>query len=123
MEVSTDVLPIISEDPYHPALKIFVCIKKEMNNNIKSASTPFYNFRKGNFYKLYQDLNSTDWSFLYEYADVNDAVESFYNSIYKILNNSVPKIKPQKKYTLTGSPWTLKNYQKKKSFQKMKSDE
>lgn len=102
--VSRDSLPIVSEDSYHPSLNLIVPNAKPPKQVIFPSNTnPRYNFRKANFHKLYQDIATTDWSFIDSHDDVNKAVDDFYARIFSTLDDSVPKFYCDRKYSYP--PW------------------
>lgn len=50
-----------------------------------------YNFRKGNYIQLYARLATKDWSDILSMTDINAACEYFYNELFLLLDESVPK--------------------------------
>lgn len=50
-----------------------------------------YNFRKGNYFGLYNALCNKDWSRLMSIANVDDACSYFYKEIYELLDAYIPK--------------------------------
>ena len=90
--VSRELHPFVKEDSYHPALSLYVEYPSKSNASFfPSAKTTRYNFRKANFLYLYDDLLSIDWTFLEKCLDVDDALDTFYDHLYNILNCSVPQ--------------------------------
>lgn len=82
---------LVSLDSHHPALDISVKLNKTSPTNFPSFNDARYNFRKGDYVSLYNELFTTDWSFLENHLDVNVAVQSFYETLYNILDKHVPK--------------------------------
>lgn len=86
--------PLVVEDKYHPALQINVNVSSKKLHNMCPVIDA-YNFRRANFIELYSELSNTDWSQLVN-KDVNKSVELFYNQLYKIMDNCIPKLKKSK---------------------------
>lgn len=86
---------LVNEDLYHPTLDI------EIKRVFKSRRVPYippnfneetdWNFSKGNFLQLYNDFKASNWDNLYALQNVDVAVDLFYENIYKIFNNCIPK--------------------------------
>lgn len=90
--VSSEEYPLVPLDQYHPALSISISFSTcPVGSAFPSNTNNRYNFSKANFHQLYNDLRNADWSALMEFSDVNLALESFYDTLYAILDVSVPK--------------------------------
>lgn len=90
-KVFHDCLPLVKEDVHHPAIQL------ALSPNAASFPTfpvnsagKNYNFRKANYPRLYDALLNTDWSFLNEFSDVNEACDSFYRKLYSLFDLYVP---------------------------------
>ena len=95
--VTHDSCPIVIEDKYHPALHINLGVKNTSYVNFPiCTTTKIYNFRKANFIMLYEDILNSDWRFLYQITDVDEACEFFYRTLYTILDKHVPIFKCKK---------------------------
>lgn len=85
--IDRDMSPIVLEDPNHPALSISVFLKQQadlrafMSNNNKR-----YNFKRADLIGLYSHVANTDWSFIENFTDVDEATTAFYDIIYNILD-------------------------------------
>ena len=90
--VHHEQFPLVREDLHHPALSINTLIEFPDPIPFPSATKARYNFRKADYVKLYSDLLNADWSFLDAQKDVNVALREFYDVLYQILDNSVPKV-------------------------------
>lgn len=84
---------IVNEDAYHPAL----LMKCNLNNikYMKSKKTIKYNFFKCNFAEINTKLNSINWTELFMNLNINETVNKFYDTINKIIDENVPKIRPR----------------------------
>lgn len=97
-------LPIVNIDPYHPPL--YITFEHYRVNSHKPF--PFnsvlkgYNFKKANFICLYNEIFTTNWSFLHNLHDVDTMVDRFYVHLYRLLDAFVPKAKTVKS---TFPPW------------------
>lgn len=83
---------MVSEDLFHPALSITLCFNKTYVPKFSTALGENYNFRKGNFIGLYNAIGAVNWSFLYNYSDVDFAFKAFYDTVFSCIDNFVPKI-------------------------------
>jgi hypothetical protein len=102
--------PLVDEDHYHPSLCVSIALNSPLSRFLKrAADITSYNFRKANFPDLYHAMIDADWSSIESSSDdVNADSDSFYNILYKILNDHVPKYKNKKhKYP----PQIIKNVQ------------
>lgn len=89
--VNRDDVPLVNEDPYHPSLSIELYGLATTRDSFSSNdSKRTLNFKKANYYSLYNELLYTNWDFLSMSAEINTIVDSFYNKFYEILNNHVP---------------------------------
>lgn len=84
---------ILPEDCHHPALSIETDISKPPTNAFSAKSSGDFNFKKANYFDLYDDLASMEWVFLDQHVDVNSAVADFYNVLNTIIEKHVPKKK------------------------------
>jgi hypothetical protein len=80
---------LLPEDLYHPCLSISFAISNYPLP--EPVHTPYYNFKKANFLVLYQTLFHSDWNRLYNFKDVDMAVDYFYEMIYRAFSMHVPK--------------------------------
>ena len=56
-----------------------------------------YNFKRADFDHLKAQLSSLPWNMLNSYANVDDAVELFYDFLNAAINDSVPKVRLKRK--------------------------
>lgn len=108
---------LVPPDSHHPCLDIsfqlFKCTKKAQ------SAYETYNFSKADNENVYKKLAEIDWSFLYVVSDIDLAVSYFYNSIYNVLDQMVPKTKPRvKKYPKWYTPEILKKLKLKEKLWK-----
>nr|CAI5844474.1 unnamed protein product [Callosobruchus analis] len=101
-KVSQDLLPLVREDSYHPALSILCNINSrgdpQFDVNVINLA---YNFKRANFVGLYNALTYIDWSFLDVVSDVNRMCDLYYKKLYSVLDLYVPKYKTySRKYPL-----------------------
>ena len=82
---------LVPEDKHHPALDIDFKFLRYCPKNITSVNENEFNFKKSNFPLLYSLLYETNWSFLNDFVDVNEAVTKFYDALYEIFEKCVPK--------------------------------
>ena len=104
VSVTQPLIPISSEDNYHPALLITLNRSAKILNCKYESFDPImhsYNFKKANFNLLYTLLILVDWNFLNQYHCINMALEQFYNVLYDIFDVCVPKnITYKRKYPI-----------------------
>ncbi|XP_063920879.1 uncharacterized protein LOC135135671 [Zophobas morio] len=90
--VSSAESSLVPEDVHHPSLLIEILIETESKVKLLgNQSCTKYNFRKANFQELYNAFCSLDWSYLEKIRDVEIAVDGFYDKIYQLFDNYVPK--------------------------------
>ena len=89
--VNRETIPFAVEDKFHPALSIeFPC------NMYKPIPFPTfqnkrsYNFRKANTTALFNSIRMANWHKVSEYENVDEMVETFYNTLYEVLDPNVP---------------------------------
>ena len=83
---------LVPEDGYHPALNINIELSAlSAFVNFDAARTASFNFRKANFINLYNVILSTNWTWLEDINDVNQAIEEFYSALNDIFNVTVPR--------------------------------
>ena len=88
--------PLVREDVHHPSLFIRLALGNSVTRklSVKNQIRPQgYNFRKGNYSKLYDLLSKVNWNCLNMYEDVDAAVDVFYNIIYSIFDDCFPEKK------------------------------
>lgn len=89
--VSRDMVPLVPEDIYHPALIIDLDITHlKLGNNFSSNKNLRYNFSNADFMSLYDSFLHVDWSFLSTFINVGDTVSAFYNQLFGVIDLSVP---------------------------------
>lgn len=81
------LLPV---DIHHPCLSI--CLETGSPvDHCKVVSTTKFNFKKADFQLMYRLFESQSWAVLDGITDVNMAIDSFYDILYNIFQQSVPK--------------------------------
>lgn len=99
--VDDDDDPLLPEDPHHPGLIVVIPKMYPRYRECKRAVSYKYNFRKANFTKMYNLFKNQSWNSLKNTPDVNVALTIFYQTIYNIFEQCVPKsISSTKKYPL-----------------------
>ena len=98
-QVEKEIFPIVNEDSYHPALTINITYKSQMyfSSFPTSSNVKTYNFKKADFPLLYSLLFDIDWSFIENFADVNEACVAFYDKLYTAFDASVLTYKQTKR--------------------------
>lgn len=94
--VNRSLEPFVCEDDHHPTLDILVKLSDEklfcpINSDLQ------FNFRKADFYRLYCSLRDAEWNIIGE-DDIDAAVDKFYAVLYSVVEECVPKSRPQNKY-------------------------
>lgn len=85
---------------HHPCLSVGLLTESPAKFCKIQPSTKF-NFRKANFYSMYNLFRNQDWDFLYGFKDVNKALETFYKILESIFVECVPKsTQSDKKYPI-----------------------
>lgn len=121
--VTRDSLPLVSEDIYHPSLRILVCF--ESIRKFKSNFSYSYNFKRAIFTGLYNAFSYIDWSFLDQFSDPNDMCKAFYDKLYYLFDLYVPKYRNSRRtYPVWYTPELIRNIKLKefyyKNFKKFK---
>lgn len=85
---------IVKEDDYHPSL--YFELEKQNIKFIKSSKTIKHNFFKANYDNINDDMERIDWTKELDSNNVDEAVDSFYSIIHRLIEKHVPtmKIKP-----------------------------
>ncbi|KAJ3649307.1 hypothetical protein Zmor_021058 [Zophobas morio] len=93
MDLEHYVPALVPEDAHHPSLAVNLeFLASSATHKFPAANNVRYNFRKANFPKLYEDLLKADWTFLDNFDDVNIALDNFYEYLYTLLDQNVPKV-------------------------------
>lgn len=88
---------LVREVRHHPAL---VCLSRSVSKSEKNKITEmnvFYNFRKANFFGLYNSLCHIKWDFLDNIRNCDEACEAFYQKLYDCFDQFVPRTKQTKR--------------------------
>lgn len=86
---------LVKVDGHHPPLMVDIrySFSKQVRrldpSNISAEMD--WNFRKGDFFALYNIIKNTNWNHIYNFNDVNNALNFFYNSIYDAFDLCIPK--------------------------------
>ena len=64
-------------------------------NNYKSANfnNIQFNFKLADYVRINDELNNVNWNNVLKYDNVNNNLDAFYDLLFKIIENYVPKIK------------------------------
>jgi hypothetical protein len=81
---------LVPEDNYHPALEITTSWTED-THSFPTFSSLNYNFRKADFYSLYIELSSIDWSFLEQAYETESAVDLLYQRLYSVFDKHIPR--------------------------------
>lgn len=98
--VIRESIPLVAEDPHHPALVITVRGPYVTRDNFPvnlDSNRASYNFRKADFIGLYNSLLTVDWEFLDSINDINEMCSLLYDQLYLIIDRFVPKFKNYKR--------------------------
>ena len=88
-----------NEYDHHPALYTELEIISSIPTNktfLNKTASYTYNFRKADFSKLYELIGDFDWEYLKCFSDINEACDYFYNALYTIFDQCVPKKIPKR---------------------------
>lgn len=112
--------PLVFEDFHHPSISISLQVTKNLNYpSFPCNNSLVYNFHKANFPLLYNAFCDINWSFLNDFSNVNEAIESFYSVIYQLFDLYVPKKRRQKSsYPIWFTPEIKYNLKTKRYFRK-----
>ena len=94
-EVYESEANLVPADRHHPCLEIKVKLYNFKASPVQNKE--IYNFARADCVSLYQKLSNIDWGMLYSISKLDDAVEYFYDIIFSIINDCVPKYKPRKR--------------------------
>lgn len=89
--ISRDESPLVSEDNDHPSIQLVLPYSAERINNLNANGDLKFNFRRADFVGLYNAFTNVDWSFMYHFTDVAMACTAFYNKVYCLFNQFIPK--------------------------------
>jgi hypothetical protein len=80
---------VVPVDNYHPALNC----NFEVSVKVKEAprDSESYNFKKGDYMKLYEELKGKNWEILNTIDTVDSAVDHFYKLTYEAMDRAIPK--------------------------------
>lgn len=86
---------LIHPDNYHPPLAIDIKYPnrkpKYLNAEIKNSINYSFDYKKGNYLAISNEINSIDWkSNLSDFQSINDALSYFYDKINDILQKHIP---------------------------------
>lgn len=90
VERATDA--IVTEDSHHPSLTITITTNYMLHTCINREHLS-YNFKKADFLHLYELLRVEEWNVLSTIKDINEAMDVFYDLLYKNFDRCVPKTK------------------------------
>lgn len=90
------VEPIVPIDPHHPPLLITLLCKTNSLCKSNNSTTSFFNYKRGDLVALYQDIGSTQWDFLNNCNNVDNAFELFYEKLNDSISKYVPLVKPRR---------------------------
>ena len=86
---------LVSEDVPHPPLllqlRLLSTAKPSAVTSFASPIIPSYDFRRMDAPALYSAFKSADWSTVLNQSEVDTAVSKFYEIVYRILDENVPK--------------------------------
>jgi hypothetical protein len=82
--------PLVPEDGYHPSLLVNIpTVVEETNLSVKHTAK--YNYRKANFDHINSKLATIDWNDLLNGKNTNDAVSTFYDVLFSVIDTYTPK--------------------------------
>nr|CAI5828984.1 unnamed protein product [Callosobruchus analis] len=93
-DVNKSLISLVVEDSHHPSLFITVNLSVATEPNFKSNRSGSFNFKKANYLLLYEQLTVTNWNFLEDIDDPDEACIQFYSTLSNIFDLCVPKYKP-----------------------------
>lgn len=91
--VERDRVPFVNEDDNHPSIKVDIEANCSLDTCTSNLDKTYYNFKRADFLTLYYQLEQTDWDVLNAMSDVDEALDKFYEILYSIFDNCVPKVK------------------------------
>ena len=102
---------------YHPVLFISIEKVSKLNSFHPNLAQKAYNIRKANFITLYVVFRNVDWSFIYNFSDVN--TKAFYSKLYGTLNAYIHLYKnANKKYSKRFTSEIMSNTKRKYKYYK-----
>lgn len=114
-DVHQSANPIVNEDNYHPALEFHV--KSDNFETLDRNTNVSYNFHKADYDSINTELSYINWHDLFSHSnDLNEIVEIFYEQIYKLIKNYVPKCKKRKRFPQYFKDSTIKVIREKNKF-------
>ncbi|XP_039278758.1 uncharacterized protein LOC111047572 [Nilaparvata lugens] len=92
VEVTRDSVPLVPEDlVHHPALSMNLIVDTPHDQQMSPGIHSAYDFRRADYFSLYEMLRDSDWSGLYQLRDVDEAVDFFYGVIHSCFDATIPK--------------------------------
>jgi hypothetical protein len=82
-------LPLVPPDDNHPPFFALLPINDSLSS-INTKSRIEYNFRKGNYEMINNDILNTDWNMLFSKCNIETAIHIFYDIIYKLIKVHIP---------------------------------
>ena len=87
--------PMVNTDTFHPCLNITFNLNStipENKTNIVNDNSPF-DFRKGDFIRLYRLLSQCNWSEELRIDSADSCVDIFYDTLNNVFEQCLPKKK------------------------------
>lgn len=84
-------VPLLPPDSHHPVLGVTIFLKSRPKNIQPETPSSTYNFTKADFFGLYKHLQAVDWNSLTALTNVNECLDSFYETFHNSLAEFVPK--------------------------------
>jgi len=89
--VDKSIVPLVSEDPHHPALDIKLNIRDTpIPSMTKCEKYKRFDFKSANLANLYHEIGNISWHDVYSSDNVNYALDAFYCKLYAAIHKHVP---------------------------------
>ena len=116
-KVSKTDYPLVNVDRHHPPLE--VSVQYALPDTIRPAERRKRNFYKADYELINKALRGIDWIAQLNHLDVEASTQTFYNHIYKIIDDNIPVIKRKSpKYPIWFSRGLIRALREKKKVWK-----
>ena len=128
--VSEAKAPLWKNEVFHTAIEYSIFVHENTTILDESLLEPYFDFKQANYDLISTKLNAIDWQTLFRNLDIEQAVNTFYQIIYDILETTIPKKLRKKAYNAKLPVWynrniiNLKNKKQKahKTYKSSKTD-
>lgn len=97
--------PLWKNEVFHTAIEYSLFIHDNTTTLDGDLTESYFDFKQANYIIIKNKLSSIDWQTLIRNLNLEQAVDTFYQIMYDILETSVPKKKRKKSHKSKSPPW------------------